>query len=112
MASNYLHVERPVKINNQCIFCDKNYKVYKTKNEETNRTKTTHESRSKIFESKKNKPTISERLSNVNLQVENDPELSNTICDKCVTKIDTLDKAKEIKATWSWVKRNRLGRGA
>ena len=101
MASNYQYVERPVKVNNQCRFCDRKYKVFK--NEEKN--KKTNESRNKIFESKNNKTTISERLSSVNIKVENDPGLSNTICNQCETQITTLEKAKEIRVKWSGVKR-------
>lgn len=91
MASNYQYIERPDKNSNYCRLCDKKYKVYE------NEKRSTHESRTKIFKPNNNKLSISQRLSSVNLVIENDPGLSNTICKGCESKIKKLEEAKEIK---------------
>jgi len=102
MASNYQYIERPDKISNCCRLFDKKYKVYE--NEKTK--KPTHESSVKLFkQNNNNKPSLSQRLSSVNLVIEDDPGFSNTICKVCESKIKKLEDAKEIKVQWSGVKR-------
>ena len=96
MASNY--IERPT--NNYCTFCSKTYKVYE--NEKTK--KNTHESRSKLF-NQKSDITLGQRLANLNLIIEEDPELSSTICKNCESKIKKLEEAEAIKHQWSGKKR-------
>ena len=96
MASNY--IERP--INNYCRLCSKTYKVYE--NEKTK--KNTHESRAKLF-NQKNKVTLGQRLFNLDLIIEEDPELSSTICKNCESKIKKLEEAEEIKHQWAGKKR-------
>ena len=92
MASNYKYIERPT--NNYCRLCKKTYKVYE--NEKTK--KKTHESRAKLFnQNNDNKPSLSQRLSNVNLLVEEDVSLSGTICKNCESKIKKVEEAEEIK---------------
>ena len=56
----------------------------------------------KLFkQSSSNKPSLCQRLSNVDLAFEDDPAFSNTIYKNCEAKVKKLEDAKEIKDKWS-----------
>lgn len=102
MASNFNYIERPANNSNYCRFCNRPYKEYRDKN-----NKIKHESRANLFNQKGDKPSLKQRLSAVNILIEDDPNLSPSICDKCENKIKKLEEAENIKNGWSGVKRKR-----
>ena len=100
MASYFNYIERPANNSSFCRFCDHQYKeFFSTKG------KKSHESRNNLYNKKGDKPSLKERLSTVNLVIEDDPNLSRSICDKCENKIKKLEEAEKIINNWSGVKR-------
>ena len=96
-ATNFEYIERP-KSKEYCRFCNEAYQISRNGSKQC---------RFNLFENKrnKNKITLQERLSDVNINVEKDPSLSDTICQKCKDKIKKLEDAKAVRDEWRGVKR-------
>ena len=94
-ASSFVYIQPKSK--NYCRLCDKTYND-KTKSPE---------GRFKIFKKKNESESISQRLSSVGLLVDEDPNLSETICRACERKIKKIEEANRYKEEWVGVKRKR-----
>lgn len=94
MASNY--IERPDKSKNYCRLCFQEFKV----------NQNSKECRFNLFKQKKDgRASLCERLRAVDLIVEEDPGLSQSICRPCESKVKKIEEVERIKESWIGVKR-------
>ncbi|XP_066924568.1 uncharacterized protein [Clytia hemisphaerica] len=103
MASNsndnqFNYIERPSTSKEYCRLCSEEYKVYNAESKEC---------RFNLFATKKSKKkkekdnaTLRDRLRAVNLIVEEDPDLSESICRSCVSNLKKIEEAKKITEKW------------